>query len=43
MPETSENGMDENLKTVAYPIFMHINKNDCKGRDLYKVWADVEV
>jgi len=38
----TENGMDENLITVAYPI-MHINKNECSGRDPYQVWADVKV
>ena len=39
----TENGMDENLTTVAYPIIMHINKNECSGRDPYQVWADVKV
>ncbi|MBT4568520.1 MAG: hypothetical protein HOM03_05320 [Marinovum sp.] len=43
MTTLSENGMDENLITVAYPIFMHINKNDCSGLDPYKVWAEVDV
>lgn len=39
----TENGMDENLITVAYLIIMHINKNECSGCDPYQVWADVKV
>ena len=43
MTTLTENGMGENLITVAYPIIMHINKNECSGRDPYQVWADVKV
>lgn len=43
MTTLTENGMDENLITVAYPIIMHINKNECSGRNPYQVWADVKV
>ena len=37
MTTLTENGMDENLITLAYPIIMHINKNECSGRDPYQV------
>ena len=43
MTTLTENGMDENFITVAYPIIMHIKKNECPGRDPYQVWADVKV
>mgnify|MGYP003960989869 FL=1 len=43
MTTLTENGIDENLITVAYPIIMHINKNECSGRDPYQVWAAVKV
>ena len=43
MTTLTENGMDKNLITVAYPIIMHINKNECSGRDPYQVWSDVKV
>ena len=31
MTTLAENGMDENLITLAYPIFMHMDKNDYSG------------
>ena len=43
MTTLAENGMDQNLITVAYPIFMPITTNDCFGQDPYKVWVDIEV
>lgn len=43
MTPLAENGLDEHLRTVAYPKFMHINKNDCSVRDPYKVYADIQV
>ena len=39
----TEKGMDEYLINAVYPILMHINKNECTGRNPHKVFADVEV
>ena len=39
----TEKGMDKYLINAVYPILMHINKNECTGRNPHKVFADVEV